>query len=1182
MYLKSLTLRGFKSFASATTLAFEPGITCVVGPNGSGKSNVVDAIAWVMGEQGAKSLRGGKMEDVIFAGTSGRAPLGRAEVALTIDNSDGALPIDYTEVTITRTMFRNGGSEYQINGDTCRLLDVQELLSDSGIGREMHVIVGQGQLDAILHATPEERRGFIEEAAGVLKHRKRKEKALRKLDAMSANLVRLTDLTSELRRQLKPLGRQAELARRAQVIQADLRDARLRLLADDVVSLSTSLAQEEADEAALLARRDEVQEAVSAARSRETQLEDAIAADAPLQVQVQDTYVALTGLRERYAGLRSVAQERLRHAESTEQTEVGPDPDDLDRQAAGLRSEDAQLGEELARHAAALQAAEVARVQAQRALTDAEGQLAAARRAVADRREGLARLRGTLAAAVSRAETRSSEIERLEQAHADALLRAQEAERDFAEVEAGVGSLASGEEDLDAGHAAAQAVLDAAEQAVAEARDADAAAGRDEAALTARIEALAMGLERKDGTATVLAAAGELAGVLGSVAALVHVDHGYEVAVGAALGALADGAAVADADAAVAALEFVGGDEGRAHLLVAADDPLPEEWPQLDGDAVYAIDVIRTEPRLRAALARILRRVVVVADLPTARAVVAQHDVVAVTRQGDVLGRAIAAGGRVESLLEVQAAVDEARMDLDRVRAQRERLAAELAAVGARRDEARAAVDAALERLHESDARMAAVAEQLGALGSAARAAQEEAARLVTAVTKARAAANEDRYAVEQLQQRLAAAEAEPEAEEPSEDGLTRHKAALEASRAGEMDARLALRTTEERHRAVVRRAEELEAAAHRVRADRARLAEQRRRQQRAAEVAADVLAALDVVEPMVGEAAQRAQQERLTTDRVKAERDAQLRELRSELRTLAAEAARLNDSVHRDELAKTQQRLRIEAAQERALTEFGVDGQTLVAEYGPEQLIPASAVPAGDAEDAGPDEPEAQPIAYVRAEQEARAKRAERDLVALGRVNPLALEEFAALQERQAFLSEQLEDLKKGRDDLLGIIADVDERVREVFTEAYRDVEQQFEQVFGRLFPGGEGRLVLTDPDDMLTTGVEVEARPPGKRIKRLSLLSGGERSLTAVAFLVALFKARPSPFYLLDEVEAALDDVNLGRLLDLLEELRATSQLLVITHQKRSMEVADALYGVTMRDGVTSVISQRLREAV
>src|SRR5687767_12719047 len=316
MHLKSLTLRGFKSFASATTLRLEPGITCVVGPNGSGKSNVVDALAWVMGEQGVKSLRGGKMEDVIFAGTAGRPPLGRAEVMLTIDNTDGALPIDYSEVTISRTMFRTGGSEYAINGQSCRLLDVQELLSDSGIGREMHVIVGQGQLDSILHATPEDRRGFIEEAAGVLKHRKRKEKALRKLDSTEGNLTRLSDLLGEIRRQLKPLGRQAEVARRAQSVQADVRDARARLMADDMVAARTALEQELADESVLLERRTEVEAALAATRETEAALEAALREDLPALARAQETWFGLSSLRERLRGTAGLAAERVRNAAS--------------------------------------------------------------------------------------------------------------------------------------------------------------------------------------------------------------------------------------------------------------------------------------------------------------------------------------------------------------------------------------------------------------------------------------------------------------------------------------------------------------------------------------------------------------------------------------------------------------------------------------------------------------------------------------------------------------------------------------------------------------------------------------------------------------------------------------------------------------------------------------------------
>ena len=321
MYLKSLTLRGFKSFASATSLRLEPGITCVVGPNGSGKSNIVDALSWVMGEQGVKSLRGGKMEDVVFAGTTSRAPLGRAEVTLTIDNSDGALPIEYAEVTISRLMFRSGQSEYAINGDHCRLLDVQELLSDSGMGREMHVIVGQGQLDDILHAGPEARRALIEEAAGVLKHRRRKEKALRKLEAMQANLTRLVDLTAELSRRLKPLGRQAEMARKAAVIQAELRDARLRLLADDYVTLAAELQRDEADEAAAVARRTALEQELAQARRQETSLDQAAQQAAATLARAQETWFALSSLAERLRSTQHLAAQR--HSLLTEQ----PDPE---------------------------------------------------------------------------------------------------------------------------------------------------------------------------------------------------------------------------------------------------------------------------------------------------------------------------------------------------------------------------------------------------------------------------------------------------------------------------------------------------------------------------------------------------------------------------------------------------------------------------------------------------------------------------------------------------------------------------------------------------------------------------------------------------------------------------------------------------------------------------------------
>ena len=377
MHLKSLTLKGFKSFASATTLQFEPGVTCVVGPNGSGKSNVVDALAWVMGEQGAKSLRGGKMEDVIFSGTSGRAPLGRAEVAVTIDNSDGALPIEFSEVTISRTLFRNGGSEYAINGEQCRLLDVQELLSDSSIGREMHVIVGQGQLDSILKATPEDRRGFIEEAAGVLKHRKRKEKALRKLDSMQANLTRLNDLTAELRRALKPLGRQAEVARRATVIQSDVRDSRLRLMANDLSELRLTLEAEVADESALRERQREVESKIATLRERESNAEERERELGPELIKGQETWFALSSLRERYLGLVQLGVEKVQNlAPEPEEEKSGREPEALEAEARSLRSQEFELTRKVEALGQALSQAEIGEQGAERALNQEASRVA--------------------------------------------------------------------------------------------------------------------------------------------------------------------------------------------------------------------------------------------------------------------------------------------------------------------------------------------------------------------------------------------------------------------------------------------------------------------------------------------------------------------------------------------------------------------------------------------------------------------------------------------------------------------------------------------------------------------------------------------------------------------------------------------------------------------------------------
>ncbi|MDH6578910.1 chromosome segregation protein SMC [Kitasatospora sp. MAP5-34] len=1188
MHLKSLTLRGFKSFASATTLRFEPGITCVVGPNGSGKSNVVDGLSWVMGEQGAKSLRGGKMEDVIFAGTSGRAPLGRAEVSLTIDNTDGALPIDYAEVTITRTMFRNGGSEYALNGETCRLLDIQELLSDSGIGREMHVIVGQGQLDSVLQADPMGRRAFIEEAAGVLKHRKRKEKALRKLDAMAANLNRVQDLVAELRRQLGPLGRQARIARRAAGIQAELRDARLRLLADDLLTLRRAVEAEIADELALRLRRSTVEQELARAQQREAVLEAQVEQLGPQLEETRQTWYRLSALAERTRGTIGLAEARARHAGGSAQDEErrGRDPEELEREAEQVREQEATLAEALeeARYALAESAEQRAELEGE--LAAEETRLKVAARAIADRREGLARLQGQAGAARSQVASAEAELGRLAEARDEALLRAEAARQEYQQLQDQLDGVHGDGEELDAAHERARAALAEAEQDLAAVRVAVGTAERERAGLAARYEALSLGLRRKDGSGALLAAGDRLAGLLGPAAGLLRVAPGHEVAVAAALGAAADAVAVDGVDTAAQALRLLRKeDAGRAALLIAgapALAPAAADEQGGRGDGLrWAAGLVEGPAELLPAVAALLARTVLVPGLDEAQQLVAERpELLAVTAEGDLLGSGFAQGGSAgaPSLLETQAAVADAAHRIDELDVRCEQLAGQLAeAVAHGRESA-----AELERLalvrRQAERERSQAAGELGRLGGQARAAAGEAERIAAAVAKAADGLARSVQSAAELAERLAVAEELAGSGEDEPDGARRDQlaAASAQSRQSEMEARLAVRTHEERVRGLAGRAEQLDRAARAERETRARAAERRERARYEAEVATAVVAGarqlLGCLEVSLG----RADGERAEAEQVRGQREAELRSGREHGRELKAELDKLVDAGHRDEVLRAEKRLRIEQLEAKSLEDFGIDGGELLASFGPDRPVPPPTPEDGQ-------EPGelGEPKPYVRAEQEQRLRAAEKAYQQLGKVNPLALEEFAALEERHQFLGEQLDDLKRSRRDLLEIVKDVDVRVEQLFTSAYLDTAAQFEGVFSRLFPGGEGRLVLTDPENMLTTGVEVEARPPGKKVKRLSLLSGGERSLTAVALLVSIFKARPSPFYVMDEVEAALDETNLRRLIAIMEELRESSQLIVITHQKLTMECADALYGVTMKgDGISQVISQRLHE--
>ena len=1251
VHLKTLTIKGFKSFASSTTLRLEPGITAVVGPNGSGKSNVVDALTWVMGEQGAKNLRGGSMADVIFAGAGSRPALGRAEVSLTIDNTDGALPIDYTEVTISRTLFRGGGSEYRINGSPCRLLDVQELLSDTGLGRQMHVIVGQGQLDAVLSATPDDRRGFIEEAAGVLKHRKRKERALRKLESMAADLARVADLTQELRRQLGPLARQAAIARRARSIQVEVRDATARLLADDVVQAQSLLEAGDEDKEALARRRSAVEEAERVARARLSELAAIETTSAQRLARAGGIWEDLTAAAQSLGALADVAGERIRLLASAPAPSHGTDPEELERRAEAAGREEAELADTLEAARTALSDATRVRTDAETAEKAADQELSAAQRRVSDRRETIARAGGRVSSARSRHEASLAALEQARSA-----LRAAEAREDSARAalaEAGgevepVEAASSGPQDdtgaprpasAEAGAAADAAVRAAAvhdeatrhlahaREAVAAATDARREAASDRATWTARRDTLAMSLRGQDGTAALLQAG--IDGLLGPLAEHLSVERGWENAVAALLGTLAEAGLAADVEAALAGLEHARRQDIGAVRLVLADDPSlggadtgdEAEPAPVDGALAARGLVSSAQPGcLERVLDRLLKDSWVVEDLEVARALRAElPDAVVATRSGDVLapGWVGGAGRGASSVLELTAAHEEA--DTEAAAAAQAETEADAALEEARRQEdaARQALSEALSALRQADAEAARAAEAMARLTSAAHAAAEETGRARRVLERAEAESVQRTAELAAATAALAEVEGGDETAEAAEgadgagvsgkSGADSLERALEAARqereaaadtarqarAAETDARLALRTAEERERSSRGRADSLRAAARRERDQRA--AAERAQQRRSAQLAVathvrdQARAAAEAARLSV----QQAADERAAIETERAQALAATNEVREEIDRLTKELGSLTDAAHREEVARAEQRMRLEALAERAMNELGLELDPLVEEYGPHMLVPELIEDAEAAADSGSDSAAVQETAqvsaggsghlgrpYVRSEQEKRLAKASRDLARLGKVNPLALEEHAALEQRHQFLAEQLADLKRSRDDLLSIVEEIDARVQEVFAQAYEDTARQFASVFDRLFPGGEGRLVLTDPDDMLTTGIEIEARPAGKKVKRLSLLSGGERSLAAVALLVAIFKARPSPFYVMDEVEAALDDTNLGRLLEIFTELRRSSQLIIITHQKRTMEVADALYGITMRDGVTKAVSQRLAQ--
>lgn len=1180
MYLKSLQLRGFKSFADRTRLDFQPGITVVVGPNGSGKSNIVDALTWSLGTRSAKDLRGGQMADVIFAGARGRRALGRAAVRITIDNADGSLPIEFSEVTVGRAMFANGENTYSINDVDCRQLDVAELLSDTGLGRQTHTIISQGRIDAVLNARPEERRVFIEEAAGILKHRRRKDRALRKLAQLEDHLERLVDVLAEMRRQLRPLERQAEAARKHDELSAELRAVRTDLAFYDLMALLERQRDDVAGRVESDRRLTDLEAALNGERQVESQIADRLAELTPTVRIATETHFALANIVERAAGLvERIVERRHGLAEAAEEPIAGRPPSELrveaDRTAEDLQATTAKMhttAEALAAARARTRLAEQARrAHLQAAAAEARRQAEARERQI--RWEGqIATLQHTLAQAGAEEGRLDSQL----QAQAD---REAELSDDIAALEVEIRRLDSRGSELTGSVAAARGRLAAAQEAAETALAAERRAERRRARLEARADALLASSDAGDGAQALINAAhqGRLAGIRGPLVDLMDVPTEHAAAVSAALGPLADALVVDSRAAAGSALGFVGdADAGRVMLLVAvseAHDVTRDEHEGPPGLAAAAArplaTVVGANDGVGAALRLALSGTYLCDDLPAALTLAESHPrMVFVTAEGHMAGARGYAGpaGPGHDAVLTRAAAEEARAQADRVT---EELAEARRAVGEAETavaDARAHLDQAQAEMFESDAQITAASERMARLGKELTRCHAEQKRLRRHHEQlgAQIAGNRERLA--ELERRgphgeqtvsVAGEEAGGDASPSGDLAAEQLEDRLAAAREEEVQARLAASAVEQRADELRQRVDDLRDEADRMEAQ---LLERRRRQaarlsaiSRCDRLEAVTHRALDTARSSHALAAKRRDE----CEEARAEEQRRLGVCRARMAELEAQLQALRDDRHREDLVRQDLTSRIEGVRSR-LAELGVDNSDAeVIERGPDLL-------------AGGDQ--------RKVELTAAADALARKIGLLGTVNPLALEELASLRERHDFMAAQLQDLRSSKGDLLDVLRVVDTRIEAIFATAFDDVAAHFAHVFPMLFPGGSGRLVLTDPDDLLTTGVEVEARPPGKKVKRLSLLSGGERSLTALAVLFAIFAARPSPFYVLDEVDAALDDANLNRFLDTLTHFRGDSQWIVVTHQRRTMEIADTVYGVSMgADGVSKVVSHR-----
>lgn len=1194
MHLTSLTLRGFKSFASSTTFEFAPGINAVVGPNGSGKSNIMDALAWVMGEQGAKTLRGGSMQDVIFAGSGtsgaengGKSQLGRAQVVLRLDNTDGALSIPADTIEISRTMFRAGGSEYEINGSPARLSDVHDILAEAGMGREMHMLIGQGQLDKILHASAAERREIMEEAAGILKYRRRQDKTARKLEAMSANLTRLNDLAAELSNQLEPLGDQAESAATARELQARIRELHGILIARETHALNAQVQEQTRRLSDTSEQAHELDESREKIRTRRKTLDENLESARREQTEANAHLARIRELVARVNAVIAVAAERAQAEENApaledyrqevERCAQRLAEDEKNRDSVAVEHEKAQTeAQESERRVQELTSA-LATLENTRAKREAERDRARKRRA--ELAEATAVARATYERACAVEETRRAE-------HEDLTAESARMAKTVAHSEAALQTAAAEEETHQRDFTAAASVRTKAEETREKVRAqvleaSQTYAGAHERAATLR-EALGQSLEITDNLSE--AHLDQLVRVF----EVLTIEKGWERAASAALAAFASAAINAPQDTHISRLISDVGKKVSRKTEESAEKTL--DFPDVP-DAVAALTVITpatdsaenlldqpARTALNAALYARLYGVYFVQDAPAAALALTAGAQRVYDIQGiEYTAYSVLHPAHEQSALELAAAAQTARDDAEKAleklkRAKKKLTAAERAltdALDAERGTAKLLGEsrAARARAEAEHARILSRSESLHA--EIARAAEklhhaaDEARELQSAYQQARdelTAHEEARITHSIMGSAEAEADGTPDNPADLEGSLaqarkTLHKAeqhhariqAEAAQRAAEMHAAEA---SMERTREAYSRAERAFTAAQAAREQAHRLATAARSQQRQAHALADALAT-------EAETWKNCLDEIAHSMSKTAEQRAETYTEEQDLAT-AHQAALALISRSETELARLETRRETLAERSRFLTQLPLD-----------EILQTHPNPDENAED------------YVPTETiQTRLAATERELEKLGKINPLALEEYEALSERHTYLREQIADLKKSRGDVMTVMDEVTTHITEVFTQAFNTVNEHYERIFGILFPGGEGRLELSDPDDILNSGVDIYARPAGKKVKRLSLLSGGERSLASLALLIAIFMASPSPFYALDEVEAALDDRNLGRVLTVLQELGERSQLIVVTHQKRTMQIAQTLYGVSMRNGVSTVISQNMDE--